>query len=77
MGDLLFFGDNKICNHIAIYSHEGIYYHSSGVEFGRDGISKEKLYESKSDDRTSKYYRSKLLCAGRVTRSYLWDKTLR
>ena len=77
MGDLLFFSDNNVCNHVAIYSHDGIYYHSSGVEFGRNGISKEKLYESQYDDKTSRYYRSKLLCAGRVTRSYIWNKTLR
>ena len=77
MGDLLFFGDNNICNHIAIYSDNGIFYHSSGVQYGRNGISKEKLYESQYDDKISKYYRSKLICAGRVTRSYLWNKTLR
>ena len=77
MGDLLFFGDNNICNHVAIYSNKGIYYHSSGIEFGRNGIFKEKLYESKHDDKTSNYYRSKLICAGRITRSYVWNKTLR
>ena len=77
MGDLLFFGDNNVCNHVAIYSHNDTYYHSSGIEFGRNGISKEKLYESQSDDKTSKYYRSKLICAGRVTRSYLWNRNLR
>ena len=77
MGDLLFFGDNNLCNHVAIYYQDGIYYHSSGVEFGRNGISKENLYESQDDDKTSRYYRSKLICAGRVTRSYLWNKTLR
>ena len=77
MGDLLFFGDNNLCNHVAIYFQNGIYYHSSGIEFGRDGISKEKLYESQCDDEISKHYRSRLICAGRVTRSYLWNKTLR
>ena len=77
MGDLLFFGDNNLCNHVAIYYQDGIYYHSSGVEFGRNAISKENLYESQDDDKTSRYYRSKLICAGRVTRSYLWNKTLR
>tara|TARA_B100000900_G_scaffold301099_1_gene259692 strand:- start:152 stop:907 length:756 start_codon:yes stop_codon:yes gene_type:complete len=77
MGDLLFFGDNNECNHVAIYYQNGIYYHSSGIEFGRNGISKEKLYESKYDDKTSRYYRSKLICAGRVTRSYQWNKFLR
>ena len=77
MGDLLFFGDNNICNHVAIYYRSGIYYHSSGIEFGRNGISKENLYESQHDDNTSRYYRSKLICAGRVTRSYQWNKALR
>jgi len=76
-GDLLFFGDNNVCNHVGIYSNKGIYYHSSGIEFGRDGISKEDLYESKCDDKTSRYYRSKLISAGRVTRSYVWNKHLR
>lgn len=77
MGDLLFFGNNNVCNHVAIYSHKGIYYHSSGIEFGRNGISKEELYESQDDDKTSRYYRSKLICAGRVTNSYIWNKKLR
>ena len=77
MGDLLFFGDNNVCNHVGIYYQNGIYYHSSGVEFGRNGISKEKLYQSENDDKIARYYRSKLICAGRVTRSYLWNKTLR
>ena len=77
MGDLLFFGDNNVCNHVAIYYGNGIYYHSSGVEFGRNGISKDNLYESQYDDKTSRYYRSKLMCAGRVCKSYLWNKTLR
>jgi len=77
MGDLLFFGDNNVCNHVAIYFNKGIYYHSSGIEFGRNGISKENLYESQYDDKISNYYRSKLICAGRVTRSYSWNKILR
>ena len=76
-GDLLFFGDEKICNHIAIYSGNGFYYHSSGIEYGRNGIALENLFESKSDDKISHYYRSKLICAGRVIRSYRWDRTLR
>ena len=70
-GDLLFFGEDNVCNHVAIYSHNGIYYHSSGIENGRNGISKENLYESQHDDKISRLYRSKLICAGRVTRSYI------
>ena len=77
MGDLLFFGDNNRCNHVAIYSNNGMYYHCSGKEDGRDCITKESLYESENDDEVSRYYRSKLLCAGRVVRSFRWDKTLR
>ena len=77
MGDLLFFGDKNVCNHVAIYFQNGTYYHSSGIEFGRDGISKEKLYESHYEDKIARYYRSKLICAGRITRSYRWNKILR
>ena len=77
MGDLLFFGDNNRCNHVAIYFKNGKYYHCSGKEFGRDGISTESLYESENDDTVSRHYRSKLICAGRVYRSIQWDKTLR
>jgi len=76
-GDLLFFGEKNICNHIAIYSEGGLYFHSSGIEYGRNGISTENLYESKSDDKISNYYRSKLICARRVVRSYRWDRSLR
>ena len=76
-GDLLFFGEQNICNHIAIYFEKGYYYHSSGIEYGRNGIAIENLYESKNDDIISNYYRSKLICAGRVIRSYRWDRTLR
>ncbi len=77
MGDLLFFGDNNICNHVGIYSDNGYYYHSSGIEFGRNGIAQDSLIASKNDDQISTYYRAKLICAGRIIRSYKWDKTLR
>ena len=75
MGDLLFFGDQKECNHIAIYYQDGYYYHSSGKYKGRDGIGKDNLYNVK--DSISVHYRSNLISAGRVTRSYKWNKTLR
>ena len=77
MGDLLFFGDHNVCNHIAIYHSNGRYYHCSGVENGRNGIAKDNLYELVNDDEISKYYRSKLISAGRVIRSYRWDRSLR
>ncbi len=75
MGDILFFGKKNICNHVAIYFEKGCYYHSSGKEFGRDGIGIDKLYDTEDD--ISKYYNSILISAGRVTRNYRWDKAIR
>ncbi len=77
MGDLLFFGDHHKCDHVAIYLNDGRYYHCSGKEFGRNGIAIDNLYESDKDDSISRHYRSKLICAGRVIRSYQWNKSIR
>ena len=33
-GDILFFGNNKKCDHVGIYIGNGLYYHSSGIEYG-------------------------------------------
>ena len=74
-GDILFFGNSKKCNHVGIYTGNGLYYHSSGKNLGRDGIGKDTL--KKTDDKISLHYQSKLISAGRVTRSYRWDKTIR
>ena len=75
MGDLLFFGNKVKCNHVAIYFKDGLYFHSSGKTDGRDGISLDSLVEYK--DSISLNYFSKLISAGRVTRSYKWNKTIR
>ncbi len=74
-GDLLFFGNKEKCDHIGIYKGEGLYYHSSGKEFGRNAIGIDTLKET--NDQISLHYQSKLLSAGRVTREYRWDRTIR
>ena len=77
MGDILFFGPNKRCNHVGIYYKDGYYFHSSGQDDGRNGIALDSINQSNSDDSISKYYRSILISVGRVIRSYQWNKTIR
>ncbi len=74
-GDLLFFGTDKKCDHVGIYKGDGLYYHSSGKDFGRNGIGLDTLKES--NDKISMHYKSKLISAGRVVRDYRWDRTIR
>ena len=74
-GDILFFGNNQQCNHVAIYAGDGYYYHSSGIDYGRNGIGKDTLKDT--NDKISLHYKSQLLSAGRVTRSLKWDRTIR
>jgi len=77
MGDILFFGEGKKCNHVGIYYSKGKYFHSSGKEYGRNGIALDSVIDRKDSDVVSNYYRSKLISAGRITKSYLWNKTMR
>ena len=77
MGDILFFGEDKKCNHVGIYYSKGKYFHSSGKDNGRDGIALDSIIHLEGSDKISKYYRSRLISAGRVTKSYLWNKTIR
>ena len=74
-GDLLFFGNKEKCDHIGIYKDDGLYYHCSGKDFGRNGIGVDTLKQS--NDKISLYYKSKLISAGRVVKSYRWDRTIR
>ena len=74
-GDLLFFGNVEKCDHIGIYKGDGLYYHSSGKDFGRNGIGLDTL--KNTNDKISIYYKSKLISAGRVVRNYRWDRTIR
>ena len=74
-GDLLFFGNKEKCDHIGIYKGNGLYYHSSGRDFGRNGIGLDTI--KNSNDKISLHYQSKLISAGRVVRNYRWDRTIR
>jgi len=74
-GDLLFFGNVEKCDHIGIYQGDGLYYHCSGKDYGRNGIGLDTL--KLGNDKISLHYKSKLISAGRVVRSYRWDRTIR
>ena len=74
-GDILFFGSKNKCDHIGIYKGNGFYYHSSGTDFGRNGIGIDTLEET--NDNVSLHYQSKLISAGRIFRSYRWNTTIR
>ena len=75
IGDILFFGNKNKCDHVGIYKGDGLFYHSSGSDHGRNGIGIDTLY--KTDDKISLHYQSKLISAGRIFRSLRWDKTIR
>ena len=64
-GDLLFFGTSKKCSHVAVYRGNAEYWHSSGIENGRDGIGIDTLKPTNNND-ISSYYLSILRGAGRV-----------
>ena len=74
-GDLLFFGNKAKYDHIGIYKGDGLYYHSSGIKFGRNGIGIDTL--QRTNDKISLHYKSKLISTGRVVRTYRWDRTVR
>ena len=74
-GDILFFGNKKKCDHVGIYIGDGFYYHSSGSDYGRNGIGIDTLKET--NDKISTHYQNKLISAGRIIRSYRWNKTIR
>ena len=74
-GDLLFFGNKKRCEHVGIYKGDGLYYHSSGKEFVRNGIGLDTL--KCPNDKISLHYKSKLISAGRIVKNYRWDRTIR
>jgi hypothetical protein len=42
-GDLVFFSRSNAIDHVGIHLGNGFYIHSSGVEFGRDGIGIDRL----------------------------------
>ena len=68
-GDLIFFGTMQKCNHVAIYKGEGMYFHSSGVSHGRNGIGIDGLF-SEDKHPVASYYRAQFRGAGRVNRCH-------
>ena len=64
-GDLLFFGKEDLCNHVAIYRGDGFYWHSSGRSFGNNGIGCDGLNLSDKNP-IACHYRTQLRGAGRV-----------
>ena len=74
-GDILFFGNQEKCDHVGISKGDGFYFHSSGNDFGRNGIGVDTIKET--NDKISLHYQSKLISAGRVIRNYRWDRTIR
>jgi len=64
-GDLLFFGTDKRCTHVALYLKNGFYWHSSGLQNGRNAIGMDCLHPSDANP-VACYYRSLLRGAGRV-----------
>ncbi len=65
IGDLLFFGTKQKCTHVGIYKGEGLYWHSSGILNGRNGIGIDNLKQINNNP-ISSYYASILRGAGRV-----------
>ncbi len=68
-GDLLFFGTKYICDHVGIYRGDGTYWHSSGINHGRNGIGCDQIHYL-GDNPVSTYYRSRFRGAGRVIRCH-------
>lgn len=66
-GDLIFFGTQKV-SHVALYLGEGYYIHSSGKDYGRNGIGIDPL--SAEGDPITQYYYQQLWSYGRVSTSY-------
>ncbi len=68
LGDLIFFASKDKVNHVALSLGDGYYIHSSGLEFGRNGIGIDKL--SGDGDGVGRNYYKQLCGAGRVMCSY-------
>ena len=68
-GDLLFFGSNEKCNHVAIYIGKDLYWHSSGISYGRNGIGADSL-SFPEESSVSSFYYSQFRSAGRVACCY-------
>ncbi|MBD2383952.1 C40 family peptidase [Cylindrospermum sp. FACHB-282] len=67
-GDLVFFGTPQKATHVGLYLADGHYIHSSGKDYGRNGIGIDVL--SEQGDKVSQSYYQQLRGAGRVVKSY-------
>lgn len=68
-GDLVFFGTRDRATHVGLYLGEGQYIHSSGKEYGRNGIGIDTLYPS--EDLVSIAYQQQFRGGGRIEYSYI------
>ena len=68
-GDLLFFGTPRNCNHVGIHRGGGKYWHSSGINYGHNGIACDDLHSGNKIP-VACYYRKHLRGAGRVLRCH-------
>lgn len=68
-GDLLFFGTPRRCTHVAIHQGNGRYWHSSGLEHGRNGIGSDSIHP-RDQHPVANHYRAELRGAGRVERCH-------
>lgn len=68
VGDLIFFGDPEHTTHVALCLGDGQYIHSSGKDYGRNGIGIDSLWDL--SDPTSRIYAKLVKGAGRVMGSY-------
>ncbi|AHB88807.1 NlpC/P60 family peptidase [Thermosynechococcus sp. NK55a] len=68
-GDLVFFGSCEKATHVGLYLGQGQYIHSSGKEYGRNGIGIDTLFPS--EDPVSIAYQRQFRGGGRIEYSYL------
>ena len=68
-GDLLFFGSPQKCTHVGLHIENGLYWHSSGLTNGHNGIEIDDLFSSEVGT-VGSFYRSRFRSAGRVISCY-------
>ena len=68
-GDLIFFGSTPRCTHVGLHLGGGLYRHSSGREYGRNGIGVDSLHPADCHH-VAIHYRKQLRGAGRVIRCH-------
>lgn len=68
-GDLIFFGSQRRCTHVALHLGGGRYLHSSGREHGRNGLGIDDLSPSNAHP-VARHYLRELRGAGRVMRCH-------